>query len=226
MSQFASANPVNSGLEDVHLLQAHVPVQHFPVDGKSSSCKSPSYRSVVDTAKLLPSPAICVHANAKPSLIFRAPIRYASSLGKIHTSWLFSQTLANHPQPLHLAAGPVASHAISLPLLKAFPEPQRLVSGPSNHSLTVRAHGQIENTIGVPRQAGHLSHARVLPNHDLILGVSMGGDQLIRVLTPCQIANLGASVQLGNALARGRIPELDSSIGRSTTGSKKGVLMG
>ncbi len=67
----------------------------------------------------------------------------------------------------------------------------------------------------MPSELGDLLQGRVLPNHDLILRVSMGGDQLATVFRPRHIAHLTARVDVVNELARERVPESHATIRRA-----------
>lgn len=55
---------------------------------------------------------------------------------------------------------------------------------------TVSLTDQVEYTCGVSRELGHLREGGVAPDNDLVLGVAMSTDQLIRTLGPRQVAHL------------------------------------
>lgn len=77
----------------------------------------------------------------------------------------------------------------------------------------------------MPSQTGHLRHAWIFPDHNLILTIAMGADNLIAVLAPLEIAHLTACINLLNALSGGGIPKLDTPVCSSTAGSEKRMLM-
>lgn len=49
------------------------------------------------------------------------------------------------------------------------PEPQGLIPSSSDDGLPIRGHGQVEDTIRVSSELGHLCKGRVLPHEDLVL---------------------------------------------------------
>lgn len=84
------------------------------------------------------------------------------------------------------------------PFGKGVPEPERLVPCASDDRLSIRRHGQVEDTLGVARQSGYLLHRRVLPHADLVLDLTcareaMGRDKLVRTgrYTTCEKFLLG-----------------------------------
>lgn len=109
--------------------------------------------------------------------------------------------------------------------VEQFPEPQRLITGPSDHRLAVGTHGKVEDAECMTGQGSNLLHARILPQHDLVLAVSVGTDKLVRVLGPRQVADLAAGVDLLDELALFRVPELDRSIGRSASRGEQMTLV-
>lgn len=54
-------------------------------------------------------------------------------------------------------------------LAEDVPEPKGLISSSSDDGLPVRGHGQVEDTIRVASELGHLCKGRVLPHEDLVL---------------------------------------------------------
>ncbi len=87
---------------------------------------------------------------------------------------------ANHAPTVHATE---ASSALLL--LERIPKAKRLIASTSNNDLSIWAHGQVEYTIRVTRQRDHLLHAWILPDNDLILAVTMRGDNFVAVLGPC-----------------------------------------
>lgn len=77
---------------------------------------------------------------------------------------------------------------------KDVPKSQGLVSGASDNRFAVRADGQIEHTVAVSGEFGQLGHHWVLPDEDLILRVAVGGDELVGVFGPGEVADLRPSV--------------------------------
>ena len=75
------------------------------------------------------------------------------------------------------------------------------------------------------RQCDNLTHARIPPNHDLVQRISVRAHNFIAILRPCQIANLAARVDAGQADTAQGIPEPDATVGSTTTAGKKAVLM-
>ena len=69
----------------------------------------------------------------------------------------------------------------------------------------------------VPSQLRHLGQRGVLPNSQLVLGVAVGGDQLLVVSGPLDRADLGTSVDLVHAGPGLGVPESQGSVGRPTT---------
>lgn len=110
-------------------------------------------------------------------------------------------------------------------LAEYVPKSQRLVAGARNNSLTIGTQRQIEHTIRMARQLGHLRQGGIFPHEYLVLRVAVRGDQLRGVLGPGQIANLRARVHALHGLARQRIPETDTPIRRSTAAGQESVVM-
>ena len=103
---------------------------------------------------------------------------------------------------------------LSLPRLpsKNIPKPQRLIPSPSNHYSPIRAHGQIQHSVGVARETRDLSHGGILPDHNLVLRIPVGGDDLVGILGPRKVADLGARVNLVDCSATEGVVEDYSSI--------------
>lgn len=116
--------------------------------------------------------------------------------------------------------------SLCLVLCKAIPEPKGLVTGTSDNDLTIRAHGEIQNPVSVTSEGDDLLHARVLPNDDLVLAVAVGGNDLVRVLGPSKVTDLRASIDLICGNSTERVPELDTAISSTTTGSKGSTGVG
>ena len=72
------------------------------------------------------------------------------------------------------------------------PEPESFVPGARHDALTVRRHGEIENTVAVAGQLGHLGQAGIFPDKDLVLRVAVGRDQLTGVLGPGEVTDLNS----------------------------------
>lgn len=118
----------------------------------------------------------------------------------------------------------IASAPSKLPA-KDLPEPQCLVPGTRDYRGTVRTRTQIQDSVGVASQTDDLLHAGILPHHDLILAVTVRADDLVRVLAPGQIADLGTGVDFFNHLARGSVPEFNGTISGAAAGGEEMVLM-
>lgn len=121
---------------------------------------------------------------------------------------------------------PTIDPASSFFLPECVPEPQRLVSRPSDDRFAGRAHGEVEDTVRVAREADDLCHARILPHHDLILGVAVRAHDLVGVLGPREVANLRSGVDFLHQQPRHRVPELDAPISGSTAGGQEAALVG
>src|ERR1700710_971901 len=119
----------------------------------------------------------------------------------------------------------LATSVSSSPLVEDFPETQGLITSARHHRLAVRAHGEVQDTEGVASQRNNLLHARVLPDDNLVLTVSVCADDLVRVLGPRKIAHLAAGVNLLDHRTRRRVPEFDRASGRTTTRGKQVVLV-
>ena len=65
-----------------------------------------------------------------------------------------------------------------------------------------------------------LFHARILPDHDLVLAVAVGADDLVAVLAPREVADLGARVDFLDEGASGRVPKLDGAISGAAAGGE------
>ena len=70
------------------------------------------------------------------------------------------------------------------------PEPESFVPSARHDALSVRRHGQVENTVAVAGQLGHLGEAGIFPDQDLVLRVAVGRHQLTGVLRPGEVADL------------------------------------
>ena len=53
------------------------------------------------------------------------------------------------------------------------PKSEGFVSGPGDDGLAVGGHGQIEDSMTMAGQFGHLDQRRIFPHGDLILGVAV-----------------------------------------------------
>jgi len=83
----------------------------------------------------------------------------------------------------------------ALLLLEGIPEAESLVTGAGDDDLAVGAHGEVEHSVGVAGQRDDLLHAGVLPDDDLVLAVTVCGDNLVAVLGPSKVAHLTSGVQ-------------------------------
>jgi len=54
------------------------------------------------------------------------------------------------------------------------PEAECFIAGAGNDRFAIGRHGQVEYTVRMPRQLRHLSKARIFPDQNLILGVTVG----------------------------------------------------
>jgi len=90
---------------------------------------------------------------------------------------------------------------------KDIPEPQGLVTSPSDNSLPIRRHGQIQDAVCVPSESSNLCHGRVLPENDLVQGVPVRAHNLINVLRPDEIADLRTSIDAAQRRVVHCIPE-------------------
>ncbi len=79
---------------------------------------------------------------------------------------------------------------ILMPRGEDIPEAEGLITCPSDDSGSIWTHGEVEYSVGVSGEGGHLIHIGVLPNIDLIVGVPVGRDDLIESLTEHQVAHL------------------------------------
>ena len=75
----------------------------------------------------------------------------------------------------------------------------------------------MQHASSVPSQLRHLGQRGVLPHGQLVLGVAVGGDQLLVVSGPLDRADLGTSVDLVHAGPGLGVPEPQGSVGRSAT---------
>ena len=116
---------------------------------------------------------------------------------------------------------------VPLPRLprKHVPEPQRLVPGARDDDTAIGAHGQVEDSVGVAREAHDLRHAGVLPHDNLVLRVAVRADDLVGVLGPGQVADLRAGVDLVDDCSAHGIMEDYSSIGGSAAGCQEAFLV-
>lgn len=86
-------------------------------------------------------------------------------------------------------------------LLESVPEAQRLVACTRDDRLSVRTHGEVKHTQGVPGQCRDGAHAGILPQANLVRDgstrVTVGGDDLVRVFGPHQVTHLELLVNVG-----------------------------
>lgn len=64
--------------------------------------------------------------------------------------------------------------ATSRLLLESVPEAKSLVASAGDDDFAVWTHGKIEDAVGVASQGDNLLHARILPDNDLVLAVTVG----------------------------------------------------
>jgi hypothetical protein len=103
--------------------------------------------------------------------------------------------LADDAPPIH---GVEAARLLLL--LETVPEAQSLVTSARDDDLAVGTHGEIENSIRMAGERDNLLHVGILPDDDLVLGVSVRRDNLIAVLGPSQITDLAPSVKAPNQI--------------------------
>eukprot|EP00166_Cyanidium_caldarium_P006324 ctg_900.g375 len=108
---------------------------------------------------------------------------------------------------------------------KHVPEAQRLVAGAGHHHCTVRTHRQIQHPQQMSGERGHLAHARIPPQNDLILRVPVRAHQLVQRLAPRQIAHLRAGVHRVQRGAGGGVPEPNAAVGGAAAAGQQSVLM-
>lgn len=142
----------------------------------------------------------------------------------IQANLLLLATQLTDGAPFRKFANPSTRVTVSPPVID-LPETESLVTGTSHNGLTVRAHGEIQNTERVAGQGNNLLHARVLPDYDLVLTVAVGADDLVRVFGPGQVADLAARVHLLDKGASGCVPEFNRAVCGTTTRSKQMVLV-
>lgn len=84
--------------------------------------------------------------------------------------------LANDAPAIHAAQA-----SRSLLLFECVPEAERLIACAGDNDLAIRAHGQVENTVGVAGQRNDLLHTWVFPDNDLVLTVTMSRDNFVAI---------------------------------------------
>lgn len=136
----------------------------------------------------------------------------------------------NNRRSLSLSdVGEQVQHALVLllaaRLAEHIPEAQRLVARPRHDRLAVRTERQIQHTVRVARQLGHLRQRRILPHQDLVLRVAVRRHQLRRVLRPRQIAHLRSGVDALHRLAGQRVPEADAAVGGAAAAGQQTVMV-
>ena len=67
----------------------------------------------------------------------------------------------------------------------------------------------------MPNQFRYRRHARIPPNDNLILTVTVGADNFIVVPAPCKVANLTSGIDAALWLLGLCVPEFDATIGRT-----------
>ena len=75
-------------------------------------------------------------------------------------------------------------------------------------------------------EGGHLLQGRVLPHNDLVVGVAVGGYDLLCVLAEHQVANLGASVDTVEESVVESVPELNGLVCCASSGGQYSVVVG
>ena len=63
-----------------------------------------------------------------------------------------------------------------------FPEAQCLIAGSGNKGLAVRAHGKVQDSVGMTGKDSKLLRLWLLPDYYFILRVSMGGHEFVHIL--------------------------------------------
>jgi len=110
---------------------------------------------------------------------------------------LYQCRLANYAPVVH-----VGQTGSTFFFLESVPEAECLVAGAGDYGLAVRAHGEVEDAVGVAGEGDDLLHARVLPHDDLVLRVTVRRHDLVAVLGPCKVAHLAAGVEAANEVCR------------------------
>lgn len=132
------------------------------------------------------SSSVIVHASiplpSRPSSYSREWIQQAFFSDLDRTTRPFTQPHANRSR----LSGP--------PFLERIPKAKRLVSCSGDDRLSVRTHGEVEDSVGVTAERGDLGHSWVSPDADLIgdgsSGIPMGGDEFVGILGPHEVADL------------------------------------
>lgn len=99
-------------------------------------------------------------------------------------------SLPNHTPVLHHTAPPT----IALLGIEHVPKPERLVSSAGDDGTAIWAHGKVQHSVRVTCQRNNLAHARVLPDIDRVLAVSVRAHELRCQSREEQVADLGSSV--------------------------------
>lgn len=70
------------------------------------------------------------------------------------------------------------------------PKPKGFIPSPSHNGTSIGTHRQVEHPIRMTSQRRHSLHLGVLPDIDLIEGISMGADELIEGSAEGEVADL------------------------------------
>ena len=84
--------------------------------------------------------------------------------------------------------------AVLIPRGEDIPKAQGLIACSGHYGGAIRGHGQIEHSIGVTSEGGHLFHLRVLPNIYLVVRVTMRRHDLVQTLAEHQVAHLRSDI--------------------------------
>lgn len=98
--------------------------------------------------------------------------------------------LLNNPALAQTAAN-VAAFAL---LREDVPEPERLVTGASDDRAAVGAHAEIQHTVSVSCERDDLRHARVFPDVDGMLGVTVSAHKFRSGGAEEKVADLAAGI--------------------------------
>ncbi|KAG7149238.1 hypothetical protein HYQ46_001841 [Verticillium longisporum] len=88
---------------------------------------------------------------------------------------------------------------------------------PSSRALGLLPKRFQKRRVSSPAPTGDLRHGGILPDHNLVLTVSMCGDNLVRVLRPGQVAHLASRIHLVDDRAFNCVMEYDATIRRAAS---------
>ena len=109
--------------------------------------------------------------------------------------------------------------------LEDVPEAKCFIPGSGDHRFAIGTQRRVQHTLLMAQEFRERLHRRVLPQHDLILGVAVRRKKFVgRILRPNQLAHLRAGIAHAQRLTRQRRTEAYVPIGCTTAGSQKSVL--